>query len=211
MIRVARFAALRLLRLHEYLIQSYLRILTFSTVLAIVTGVIHWITVHHPKFFVQLNENVQEFPFGVTFGILTVILISTLLLYALHLESVEKSHIRSRHAIRSRYVDFILLCLCTQMNDATERYLSQGGATAAVSRDKLDAMHAEIENCIERFRESARKLLNGPAAGCSLQELEEYFRLDQPGSSVVGEEIFKLKRTSKPLLTERAIKELLYK
>ncbi|EAT46134.1 AAEL002657-PA [Aedes aegypti] len=185
---VTRFVVLRLLRLHQYLIQNYIRIGVVSTVLAIGTGVIHWIIVHHSKFFVQLNENVQEFPFGVTFGILTVILISTLLLYALHLESVEKSHIRSRNAIRSRYVDFIILCLCTQMNDATERYLCQG----VISRDKLDAMQAEIEDSIERFRESARKLLNAPAS-ISLQELEDYFRLSQPGSDV-GEEILKLKR-----------------
>ncbi|XP_062552736.1 uncharacterized protein LOC134217917 [Armigeres subalbatus] len=202
---IGRFIISQLLRLHECLVQNYVRIFIVSAVIGFGTGTIHWITVHQPKFFVKLFENIQEFPFGVTFGILTVFLIASLLLYALHLESVEKKQIRSRNSIRSRYVDFIILCLCTQMNDATERYLGQG----LLSRHKLDAMHAEIEDCIERFRESARKLVNAPTHA-TIQELENYFSLSQAGNAV-GEEILKLKRTSKPLLTEQAIKELLGK
>lgn len=188
MIHVPHFVIRRLIRIHEYLIQNYLKILIISALVTATTGMLHWISLYHPSFFVRLNENLKEFPIGVSFGILTVIVIATLLLYALHLESVEKSHFRSRNAIRSRYVDFIVLCLCSQVNDATERLLGQ----SPVTQDQLDAMHGEIEDCIERFRESARKLLNAPPMA-NLQELENYFRLTQPGCPV-GEEILKLKR-----------------
>ncbi|XP_065079412.1 uncharacterized protein LOC135702309 [Ochlerotatus camptorhynchus] len=203
MIPVPRFVILRLIRIHEYLIQNYLKILLFSALAIAITGMLQWISLNQPNFLVRLNDNLKEFPLGVTFGILTVVLIATLLLYALHLESVEKSHFRSRNVIRTRYVDFIVLCLCAQVNDATERLLGQ----STVTQDQLDAMHAEIEDCMERFRESARKLLNAPPMA-NLQELENYFRLTQPGCPV-GEEILKLKRSSKPLLSEQAIKELL--
>ncbi|XP_055644680.1 uncharacterized protein LOC129780434 [Toxorhynchites rutilus septentrionalis] len=208
MVCLSRFLVTRFINLHGYLRQNYLKILVLCLVVGVGTGIVHWLTLNQPKFFETLHDNIREFPLGVTFGILTVVLIATLLLYALRLESTEKVHVRSRTAIRLKYVDFILLCLNTQLKEATERYLHHGTHVP----DQLDAMHTEIEDCIDRFRENARKLLNAPGVPglTTLQEHENYFRLDQQGTGI-GEEILKLKRNSKSLLSERAIKALLTK
>lgn len=191
MVRVSRFVVTRFINLHDYLRQNYLKILILCLVIGSGTGAVHWLSLNRPEFFGTLQDNIKEFPLGVTFGILTVVLIATLLLYALHLESTEKIHIRSRTAIRLKYIDFILLCLSTQLKDTTERYLHRD----TLVPDQLDAMHTEIEDCIDRFRENARKLLHAPGAPglTTIQEYENYFRLDQQGVGI-GEEILKLKR-----------------
>ncbi|XP_058823471.1 uncharacterized protein LOC131684529 [Topomyia yanbarensis] len=208
MFLVPRFITSRIVRLHGYINQNYRKVISLCLAIGTATGTVHWLASYRPDFVENLNGNLTEFPFGVAFGILTIVLIATILLYALHLESVEKSRTRSRTAIRLKFVDYILLCLSTQLKDATERYLRQG----MLVQEELDAMHTEIEDCIDRFRESARKLLDTRAtsSAATLQELENFFRLDQQGIHI-EEEILKLKRNSKSLLSERTIKELLTK
>ncbi|XP_053692584.1 uncharacterized protein LOC128741033 [Sabethes cyaneus] len=179
--------------------------------MVITTVTVHWLSCRKPDSFKKLQKGLAEFPFSVALATLTIIAIMSVLLYALHLESVESSHARTRTAIRLKYVDYILLCLTTQLTEATERYLWQGAAST--TRQQLDAMRAEIEACIDRFRHGARKLLDTRATiggTFTIQELEHIFQLDQQAVRL-GEDILKLKRKSKPLLSDRAIKALLRK
>ncbi|XP_058447010.1 uncharacterized protein LOC131427644 [Malaya genurostris] len=208
MFHVSRFITSRIVRVHGYINQNYKNVLSLCLTIGVGTGTVHWLVNNRPDFFENLNENLTEFPFGVAFGIVTIVFIVSILLYALHLESLDRARTRSRTAIRLKFVDYILLCLSTQLKDATEPYLRQG----LLVQEELDAMHTEIEDCIDRFRESARKLLDTrvTSGAATLQDLENFFRLDQQGSPI-GEDILKLKRNSKSLLSERVIKELLTK
>uniref|UniRef100_A0A1Q3FTF4 Putative conserved plasma membrane protein n=2 Tax=Culex tarsalis TaxID=7177 RepID=A0A1Q3FTF4_CULTA len=211
MIISVRFLTVQIYRLHRFMAENYHKILFLNLTLAAITGTIHWLLLNHPTFLDQLRENLRNYPLGVIFGVTTVALISCLLLYALHRESTQKTLIRSRSAIRLKYIDFILLCLSTGLREATERHLRPG--TSRV--DQLDSFHVAVETCLDRFREDARRLFHG--LGCSryatLQQLEEHFRIDQrrPDGGWIGEEILKLKRSSKSLLSEKALKTLLTK
>ncbi|XP_055543954.1 uncharacterized protein LOC129729420 [Wyeomyia smithii] len=208
MFRVTRFVSSCFGRLHGYLTQNYRKVLLLCLLLAITTLTIHWLSYQTPESFKKLRKGLAEFPFGMALGVLTITVISAVLLYALHLESVESSHARTRTAIRWKYIDYILLCLSTQLAEATERYLQQGVLTPV----QLDVMRVEIEACIDRFRHGARKLLDSRATAstATIQELEHIFQLDQQAVRL-GEDILKLKRKSKPLLSDRAIKALLRK
>lgn len=196
MIISVRFLTVQIYRLHRCMAENYQKLLFLSLALTGITATFHWLLLNHPTFFNQLQTNLHNYPIGVIFGVTTVALISCLLLYALHRESAQKTLIRSRSAIRLKYIDFILLCLSTGLREATERHLRPAGTCV----EQLDSFHTAVEACIDRFREDARRLFHG--LGCSrtatLQQLEEHFRIDRrrPGGEglVVGEEILKLKR-----------------
>ncbi|XP_055592030.1 uncharacterized protein LOC129743842 [Uranotaenia lowii] len=212
-------------KIHSFLRSNYRKSFLFFLIIEGTTATIQSLSQWHPELPEQLLENLEHFPLGVVFGLLTVVLISVFLIYVLNKESSQKIHRRLRRSIRMKYIDYILLCLSTQLRDVTERFLGVycvegGGPTTTTSiPEQLGAMQAEVQSCIELFRERARKLFDGPETRgfVTTQELEEYFRIEENGSQgqhsegreSFGEEILSLKMNSKPLLSEKAFRELL--